>query len=52
MLNSKLQRQTILALVGLAFLCIVPVVAANPVRIAAMADSLSRCLFDLDLTVR
>lgn len=30
MLNFKLQRQTVVALVGLTFLCILPMVAANP----------------------
>ena len=39
MLSFKLQRQTVVALVGLTFLCILPSVAALDVRTTAFAPS-------------
>ena len=39
MLSFKLQRQTVVALVGLTFLCILPSVAALDVRTTAFPPS-------------
>ena len=39
MLNFTLQRQTVVTLVGLSFLCMLPMVSALDVRTAAAAES-------------